>query len=189
MADDLDLAAPKEQNNADSLDDSESKGSNKLLFIMLPILLLVAVGAGLYFSGTLDKMLHGEENAEHAQEESAGEHGEGGTDYSKLGEIENIAFLPITDMIVNLNSDDGQPHLLRLSVQLELANQKDLEIVQAVLPRVKDQFQTYLRELRVQDLRGSKGIYRLQIELLSRVNAAAYPVKVRDVLFDEIIVQ
>ena len=92
-------------------------------------------------------------------------------------------------MIVNLSNDGGQPRLLRLSVQLELANQTDLEIVQSVLPRVKDQFQTYLRELRVEDLRGSKGIYRLQIELLSRVNAAAYPVKVRDVLFDEIIVQ
>lgn len=185
MVDNLDLAAPKTaQETPDSLDE-QSSGSNKIIFIMLPILLLFAVGAGLYFSGTLDKLL----NKDDVTTENTIEHEESGTDYSKLGEIENIAFLPIPDMIVNLNSDDGQPHLLRLSVQLELSNQKDLEIVQAVLPRVKDQFQTYLRELRVEDLRGSKGIYRLQIELLSRVNTAAYPVKVKDVLFDEIIVQ
>ena len=123
---------------------------------------------------------------------SHGEHtdDETGTDYSKIGEISNIAFLPIPDMIVNLSNDgSGQAHLLRLSVQLELANEQDKVLVESVLPRVKDQFQTYLRELRVEDLRGSKGIYRLQIELLSRVNTAAYPVKVRDVLFDEIIVQ
>ena len=32
-------------------------------------------------------------------------------------------------------------------------------------------------------------IYRLQMELLSRVNAAAYPVEVQDVLFQEILIQ
>jgi len=61
--------------------------------------------------------------------------------------------------------------------------------VENVMPRVIDQFQTYLRELRVKDLRGSAGIYRLQMELLSRVNAAAYPVEVQDVLFQEILIQ
>ena len=92
------------------------------------------------------------------------------------------------DLIVNLNSD-GQPRYLRLSVQLELANEADLKAVEAVLPRVIDQFQTYLRELRIQDLKGSKGMYRLQMELLSRVNAAAAPTEVKDVLFQEILIQ
>ena len=55
--------------------------------------------------------------------------------------------------------------------------------------RVIDQFQTYLRELRVRDLRGSAGIYRLQMELLWRVNQAAAPVEVKDVLFQEILIQ
>ena len=36
---------------------------------------------------------------------------------------------------------------------------------------------------------GDAGIYRLQIELLARVNAAAYPVEVKDVLFQEILIQ
>jgi len=99
------------------------------------------------------------------------------------------AFLKIPDMIVNLSSDDGQPRYLRLSVQLELKNDADKATIEAVMPRVIDQFQTYLRELRVRDLRGSAGIYRLQMELLSRVNAAAYPVEVNDVLFQEILIQ
>ena len=64
-----------------------------------------------------------------------------------------------------------------------------MKAVEAVLPRVIDQFQTYLRELRIQDLRGSKGMYRLQMELLSRVNAAAAPTEVKDVLFQEILIQ
>jgi flagellar FliL protein len=58
-----------------------------------------------------------------------------------------------------------------------------------VAPRVIDQFQTYLREMRVEDLRGSAGIYRLRQELLYRVNIAADPVKVKDVLFQEMLIQ
>ena len=61
--------------------------------------------------------------------------------------------------------------------------------LQAVMPRIVDNFQVYLRELRVEDLRGSGGIYRLREELLARVNAAAAPIKVVDVLFKEMLVQ
>ena len=70
-----------------------------------------------------------------------------------------------------------------------MGSAEDVAAVEAVIPRVVDQFQTYLRELRVRDLRGSAGIYRLQMELLWRVNQAAAPVEVKDVLFQEILIQ
>ena len=92
-------------------------------------------------------------------------------------------------MTVNIQDTGGQTRYLRLTVQLELASEEDRAGVEAVMPRVVDQFQTYLRELHVRDLRGSAGIYRLQMELLSRVNAAAYPIEVKDVLFQEILIQ
>ena len=57
------------------------------------------------------------------------------------------------------------------------------------MPRIVDNFQVYLRELRVEDLRGSSGLYRLREELLQRVNAAAAPAKVTDVLFKELLIQ
>ena len=59
----------------------------------------------------------------------------------------------------------------------------------ALRPRIIDHFQVYLRELRVEDLRGSAGIYRLREELLARVNAAVKPTKVENVLFREVLVQ
>ncbi len=52
-----------------------------------------------------------------------------------------------------------------------------------------DNFQVYLRELRIEDLKGSAGMYRLREELLTRVNAAIAPAKVHDVLFKEMLVQ
>ena len=160
--------------------EDKKKNLKLILFIAVPILLLIVGGAGLYFTGKLDKLL-GKESAESGSGEHAG---------GKNGVAADVAFLKIPDMIVNLNAaDGGPPRYLRLSVQLELASQADLVAVEKVLPRVVDQFQTYLRELRVQDLRGSKGMYRLQMELLSRVNAAAAPTQVKDVLFQEILIQ
>ena len=176
--------------------DAGGSKKKKIILILVPVLLLVGGGAGLYFSGMLDKLLGKEHPASeaskdgHKEGESEGKKEEGGKEGEKKeGEgVAGPAFLKVPDLIVNLNSD-GQPRYLRLSIQLEMKNDEDMKSVEKVLPRVIDQFQTYLRELRIQDLRGSKGMYRLQMELLSRVNAAASPVEVKDVLFQEILIQ
>ncbi|MEM8833248.1 MAG: flagellar basal body-associated FliL family protein [Pseudomonadota bacterium] len=158
----------------DDLDVEEKSGGGlkKILLILIP-LLIIGGAAGAYFTGIIN---FGGEKTEMA-------------DSKEEKEIQSASFLKIPDMIVNLSSDDGQPRYLRLSVQLELESDGDKAKIEAAMPRVIDQFQTYLRELRVRDLRGSAGIYRLQMELLSRVNAAAYPVEVQDVLFQEILIQ
>ena len=52
-----------------------------------------------------------------------------------------------------------------------------------------DMFQTYLREMRPEELRGSAGMYRLREELLARANIAATPAKIIDVLFVEMLIQ
>ena len=72
---------------------------------------------------------------------------------------------------------------------MELENSGDIKRVETVMPRIMDNFQAYLRELRIEDLKGAAGMYRLREELLSRVNAALAPVKVHDVLFKEMLVQ
>lgn len=173
----------------------EEGGGSKLnakkivLFIVLPLFVLAGIGGGLYFTGMLDKFLKKDGGEAHETAEAEGGHGGGESKGGHGGEASGAFFLEIPNMLVNLASTDGQPRYLRLSVQLELANANDMHAVEAVMPRVVDQFQTYLRELRVKDLRGSAGIYRLQMELLSRVNAAAYPVEVKDVLFQEILIQ
>lgn len=179
--------------SGDALDGGKKFNAKKIvMFVVLPLFLLGGGGAGLYFSGTLDKILKKgeqvEEGAEHAAADSHGKPAKGGHG-GEHGATASAAFLEIPNMLVNLSGPDEQPRYLRLKVQLELANAADMAAVQAVMPRVVDQFQTYLRELRIKDLRGSAGIYRLQMELLSRVNAAAYPTEVKDVLFQEILIQ
>ncbi|MCB9996501.1 MAG: flagellar basal body-associated FliL family protein [Rhodospirillales bacterium] len=165
-----------------------------ILFVLVPLFLLAGIGGGLYFTGTLDKLLGGKGEQQHAGDDGHAKkkkddgHGGGHGDDGSVSGMEGAYFLEIPDMTVNLNAE-GETRYLRLSVQLELESQSDAHAIEAVMPRVVDQFQTYLRELRVRDLRGSQGIYRLQMELLARVNAAAYPVEVKDVLFQEILIQ
>jgi len=99
------------------------------------------------------------------------------------------AFFDIPDIIVNIQTPDSTPAYLKLSVALELEKQEAKATVEPVLPRIIDQFQTYLRELRVEDIRGSAGVMRLKEELLRRVNLAVAPTPVHDVLLKEMIVQ
>ena len=100
-----------------------------------------------------------------------------------------IAFYDVPDIIVNIQSADGSPAYLKLSTSLELNTADEKAGITALMPRVVDQFQGYLRELRIDDLKGSAGIARLKEELLRRINVAAAPYHVRDVLLKEMIVQ
>lgn len=165
-------------------------GKVLVLFILLP-LLLVGAGAGLYFTGFFDSAEeqvveeeHGEEEAKEAAPKTIAE-----KDIEEVDPDAPPVFLPLEDILVNLDASGRRSTFLKISMSLELYKQDDVAAIEAVLPRVLDSFQTYLRELRVEDLRGSAGMYRLREELLLRVNAAASPVKVRNVLFREMLVQ
>jgi flagellar FliL protein len=100
-----------------------------------------------------------------------------------------VAFFDMPDIVVNIQTADGTPAYLKLSVSLELDAADEKAGLQTLMPRIVDQFQSYLRELRVDDLRGSAGVMRLKEELLRRINVAAAPFSVRDVLLKEMIVQ
>jgi flagellar FliL protein len=148
-------------------------GRKKLIFMVGGVVLLLAAGGGAYFFGLLDRFIgHKEQVVETAAPAP-----------------KQAVFFDLPDLLVNLNGAGRKASFLKLSVSLELDKQDDVARLQAVLPRIIDNFQVYLRELRVEDLRGSGGIYRLREELLTRVNAAASPIKVTDVLFKEMLVQ
>lgn len=150
-------------------------GRKIVLFIVLPILLLAGGGSGAYFTGLLDGLIHPAQtgDGEEGEEEQAGP----------------SIYLDLPEMLVNLNSSGRRTNYLKVVVSLELEDEGDAARLEAVMPRIIDNFQVFLRELRVEDLRGSAGMYRLKEELLFRVNTAAKPVHVRDVLFREMLVQ
>jgi flagellar FliL protein len=100
-----------------------------------------------------------------------------------------VSFYDVPAMLVNIQTVDGTPAYLKLTVSLELDSDAEKPGIRALMPRLVDQFQSYLRELRLDDLKGSAGVLRVKEELLRRVNASAAPYHVRDVLLKEMVVQ
>lgn len=161
----------------------KGRGTRKkiLLFVLLPLFLVVGAGAGAYFSGVLDLFLKpsAETSAPSAKTAENG----------KPGEVQPAVFYDLPEMLVNLNSTGRKQNFLKIRVSLELKNALDVSRIEQVIPRIIDNFQVYLRELRIEDLQGSAGMLRLREELLARVNAAVAPATVNDILFKEILVQ
>ena len=151
-------------------------GKKLVLFVIVAILLLAGGGAGAYYAGLLGMLLG--EAGEHVGEEVAAE----------PVDIPSV-FFELPEMLVNLNASGRKTNYLKITVSLELQGDDGLEQINRVMPRIVDSFQVYLRELRIEDLSGSAGLQRLREELLLRVNAAAQPVVIKDVLFKEMLVQ
>ena len=162
---------------------SDGEGKKKLLIIIGLILLLVVGGlAGAYFTGLLDpviEILVGGDSSKEGEDEQASE-----ADLDK-----QAVFYDLEEILVNLNSGGRKSSFLKIRISLELNSDEDIPRLESVMPRVIDNFQVYLRELRIDDLKGSAGMYRLREELLRRVSAATAPVKIKDVLFKEMLVQ
>lgn len=154
-------------------------GGKKRLLIMVGagVLLLAGAGAGAYFSGLLDGVVGGAK-VEKTEEQKSAE-----------APPPDPVFYQLPDFLVSLNTGDRRPVFLKLKISLELTSDADRGRIDKLLPRVADYCQVYLRELRMEDLRGSMGTARLREELLRRIAAATAPVTVKDVLFGEMVVQ
>lgn len=98
-------------------------------------------------------------------------------------------FYALPEITVNLSSAETRASYLRVNISLEFSDESMIKQVQPNLPRVLDAFQVYLRELRIDDLNGSAGLFRLKEELQRRINIAIYPAKVDDILFKDLKVQ
>jgi len=180
MTDQAAADEPEVEEGADVVDSKSPAGGRRVpgkklvLFIVLPFLLIGATGGGIYASGLLDSLLGIEElDAELVVEEEVGP----------------SVYYEIPEMLVNLNSNSRKAGYLKISVSLEVGSEEDFVKLDSILPRIVDDFQVYLRELRVEDLHGSAGLQRLREELFIRVANAAAPTVVRDVLFREMLIQ
>jgi flagellar FliL protein len=153
--------------------EAKPKGKGKLIIIAAAgglVLLLAGGGAAAYFMGMF-----------------------GGKAAHKEGEKPAVpvlaTYVQLPDLLVNLSSSGRRNNFIKLKITLELEKATDQDRVKTMQPRIIDNFQTYLRDLRLEDLQGAQGLFRLREELLVRINAAVAPAKVTDILFQEMLVQ
>ena len=165
---------PAEAEGAEAADGAGKKGGflSKKLIIMVAGGLLVVGGGG----GGAYMFLGG---SKHGAEEKV----------AQVPVKPPPAFYDLPELLVNLQAPAGRSSYLKAKIVLELENEKLVEQIKPLMPRVMDAFQTYLREMRQGDLEGSAGLYRMREELTKRVNIAVAPSKINAVLFKEIVVQ
>ena len=173
------IKAEEADDKADKAEDAEGaeqQPTKKFALKLPPLKILIIAGAAFValVGGGLGAYLF---LFSHKHEESA-------------EKVKPATFVDLPEILVNLsNPGSDRVQYLKVKIVLELPDQKMIEQIQPVMPRVMDAFQTYLRELRPSDLDGSVGLYRLKEELTRRVNASIAPARINAVLFKEIIVQ
>lgn len=170
------------EEGAEGEGEGSSGGSKKKLFIIIGLVLLLVIGGfgAAYFFGFLNPVIEMLSGGEEAPAETTEEGAAPPAD---------VVYYDLPELLVNLSTGERKSTYLKIRVSLELANSADMARVESRQPRIMDAFQVYLRELRIEDLKGSQGMYRLREELLRRVSVAVAPAKVNDVLFKEMLVQ
>ena len=157
---------------AESTDDEKKSGGKSKLIMVAGLVALLAGGGGGFFYYKKSQQ----------------------SDAETVPVKKEVGFIEIKDMLIgaagaSMEQALERPRFFRVRIVLELSDSRQVPAVQAVLPRIEDIFQTYLRELQPADIEGSANIFRLKEELLRRVNMAVQPNKVDAILFKELLVQ
>lgn len=193
-------AAPAADGEAETADGVPAKkklsGKKLVLFIILPAVLMLGGGGAaaylLLFNGGAEQHA----DASGGQAKAKGGHGAApvaeavpGPNGTMISHGEDVVFVALPEMLVNIVGPDGRPAYLKLRLTLEAPDDATVVAITEHVPRVTDQFNGFLRELRTDDLAGSAGAYRLRLELLRRVNLVIAPAQADAVLIEEMLVQ
>jgi flagellar FliL protein len=194
--------APEGEEGAEGEAPAKKKPPILIIAIAAGVLVLGGGGAAAFFLMKPKPEAHGEAGAEHGKEkkekkkekkeEGEKKEGEGAAAGGPAPVIkegpDGVVFYTLPDIVVNMQTADGKSTFLKLKLTFELPDEDTAEALTPNLPRLQDMFQTFLRELRPEDLNGSQGTFQLRVELLRRVNLVAAPAKVNAVLIEEMLI-
>lgn len=102
---------------------------------------------------------------------------------------ERPTFVDLPDIVSNLDTGGRRSSFVKMHVKLQLAHAQEAAAVQASSIQIQDIFQTYLRSMRPEELRGGQGTYLLREALMNRIDSVIAPASVTDLFFTELLVQ
>lgn len=175
-----------------------------------PLMILIAAGVGalviigggataaILLMGGNKTEAHGKDGkdakAEKSKKDDKKDDKKGGKDAKDKGPNpitqgpDGIVYYTIPDLVANIQSADGRPTYLKVKLALELKDESVAESIEPNMPRLTDMLQTFMRELRPEDLAGSQGNYELRMEFERRVDLVIAPAKVNSVLIEEMLI-
>jgi flagellar protein FliL len=154
--------------------------SNKLVFILIGVVLLVVLGLGGGFFMMWSKMSTMNAQGPAVPNAQAAEAPAGQT---LLGPI-----FSLNTFIVNL-ADKGGNRYLRVTMDLEMTNTELTDELKERLPQVRDTVLTILPNKRFDDISTVEGKTSLRTELIEGLNSFLAQGKITKIYFKEFVVQ
>lgn len=162
-----------------------TKGSK--LSLLLGLVLAIAGGAGGFVATTSGLLPFGSaDDAEKADADQAGDSDPAAEDGYGDGPPKGAtAFVPIDPLVVNLPSPEGRVYL-RFTAQMEVPPGRESDVA-ALMPRIVDVLNGYLRAIGAEELDDPAILHRLRGQMLRRIQIITGADAVRDLLIMEFI--
>lgn len=156
--------------NSDQTEETKKKSK---LPLVLGLVLAVALGGGGFFAVYSGMILgpgaaHGDDSAPDPSEP-----------------LPEVAFVPVDPLTISLGPGSANRHL-RFRAELEVEPKAQSE-VSAMLPRVLDVLNGYLRAVSVSDLEQPTALIKLRAQMLRRIQIVTGEGRVRDLLIMEFV--
>ena len=160
------------ENNGDENNSSGSKINKKILFIVVPILIIIA--ATISFFTIFNHSETTNDIAYNVVKKPISDDGK---------KQETIVFYDLPEIVVQIKDNDGDSSNLKIKLNMEISNPNDIKMVDAFVPRIVDIIITHTIELNTSEVNGVGNLYWLKEELLKRVNLVTDPVKINNLNF------
>ncbi len=156
------------------VEEEEAPKPSKMPLIIGLVLLLLGGGGGFY--ATWSGLLFGAESEETKAEVK---------EEKEKDKAPAIEFIPIDPITVSLPQGSAQSHLrFRAELEVPRAYASDVE---AVLPRIVDVLNGYLRAIEANDITDPSALTRLRAQMLRRVQVVTGPEQIQDLLIMEFV--
>lgn len=152
--------------------------SNKLIFLVVAVLLVLTIGLAAGFFMMWNKL-----SALSTQANMAVTSENGKAQAAALGPLYSL-----DTFIVNL-ADAGRSRYLRVTMDLELAQSADAGKLNERLPQVRDSILMILPSKQFDDIAGMEGKIALRDEILAKLNSLFGYNVVTNIFFTEFVVQ
>jgi flagellar FliL protein len=164
------------------LEGEEKKGGGKKYIIILVLLVVVLAGTAVALRFLAPGTIPG-----WGEKKNAGD-ADATSDTPQTAPEELGLLYPLPSFVVNLVDPSGKRYL-KLTLSLELENEKLKEEVDNRLPRLQDGILVLLSTKSFADISTLEGKRRLRMEIINRINAILKTGKVKSVFFSEFVIQ
>jgi len=154
------------------IEEQEPKKKSKLPLVIGLVLALAGGGGG--FFAVQAGFLFG-----------APEEHDAHTEYEEAEALPDVEFVSVDPLVITLG-DQTKPRHLRFRAELEVGAPYQQEVA-AMMPRILDVLNGYLRAVRMSDLEDPSAYMRLKAQMLRRVQTVTGDGRVRDLLIMEFV--